>query len=146
MSSSAKRSLRHPSSGVLNPDTTRNSEMGAMPLPVPEDAMEVNSDAGVESALVRRGAKRASTMWEELADQTDMEVCPDTTGECCNCDAVEILSWYATVGGTVTEQVSWCKNARCSDGVTSTKSHPCRQSSARQRPRRPRETKPSREL
>ena len=33
-----------------------------------------------------------------------MEVCPDTAGECCNCDAVETLSWYATVGGIRTEQ------------------------------------------
>ena len=43
-------------------------------------------------------------MWEERADQTDMEVCPDTAGECCDCDAVETLSWYATVGGIRTEQ------------------------------------------
>ena len=47
---------------------------------------------------------RRSAMWEERADQTDMEVCPDTAGECRNCDAVEILSWYATVGGLETEQ------------------------------------------
>ena len=39
-----------------------------------------------------------------------------------------------------------CKNARCSGGVTSTKSHLCRQSSARLRPAMPRETKPRREL
>ena len=44
------------------------------------------------------GAKNVSAMWEERADQTDMEVCPHTTGECCNRDAVETLSWYATVG------------------------------------------------
>ena len=43
-------------------------------------------------------------MREERADQTEMEVCPETTGECCNCDADEILSWYATVGGIKTEQ------------------------------------------
>ena len=43
-------------------------------------------------------------MWEERADQTDMEVCPDTAGEYCDCDAVETLSWYATVGGIRTEQ------------------------------------------
>ena len=78
--------------------------METVPLPVPEDAMEVDFDAGVEPALVRRGAKRASAMWEERADQTDMEVCPDTVGECCNCDAVETFSWYATVGGIRTEQ------------------------------------------
>ena len=42
-------------------------------------------------------------MWEERADQTDVEVCPDT-GECCNRDAVETLSWHATVGGIRTEQ------------------------------------------
>ena len=67
--------------------------MRTVPLPVPEDAMEVDFDAGVvEPALVRRGAKRVSAMWEERADQTDMEVCPDTAGEYCDCDAVETLS------------------------------------------------------
>ena len=75
-----------------------------VPLLVPEDAMEVDFDAGVEPALMRRGAKRASAMWEERADQTDMEECPDTIGGCCNRDAVETLSWYATVGGIRTEQ------------------------------------------
>ena len=72
--------------------------MGAVPLPVPEDAMEVDFDAGVEPVLMRRGTKRA-------ADQTDMEVCQDTTGECCICDAVETLSWNAIVGGIETEQI-----------------------------------------
>ena len=78
--------------------------MGTVPLPVPENAMEVDLDAGVVPASARRGAERASVMWEERADQTDMEVCPDTTGACCNRDAVGILSWYATVGGIETEQ------------------------------------------
>ena len=64
-----------------------------MSLPVPEDAMEVDFDARVEPALVRRGAKRVSAMWEERADHTDMEVCPDTAGEYFDCDAVETLSW-----------------------------------------------------
>ena len=32
-----------------------------------------------------------------------MEVCPDTAGEYCDCDAVETLSWYTTVGGSRTE-------------------------------------------
>ena len=72
--------------------TQPDIEMGTVPLLVPEDAMEVDFDAGVEPALVRRGAKRASAMWEERADQTDVEVCPDTVGECCDCDAVETLS------------------------------------------------------
>ena len=49
----------------------------------------------LERALVRRGAKRVSAMWEERADQTNMEVYRDTTGECCNRDAVETLSWSA---------------------------------------------------
>ena len=43
-------------------------------------------------------------MWEERADQTDMEVCPDTAGEYCDFDAVETLSWYAADGGIRTEQ------------------------------------------
>ena len=33
-----------------------------------------------------------------------MEVCPDTAGEYCDRDAVETLSWYATVGEIRTEQ------------------------------------------
>ena len=66
--------------------------------------MEVDFDAGVEPALVRRGAKRVSAMWEERAGQTDIGVCRDTAGKCCDCDAVETLSWFSTVGGTRTEQ------------------------------------------
>ena len=102
MSSSPKRACanRPPVSRVL---TQPDIGMETVPLPVPEDAMEVDFDAGVEPVLVRRGAKRSSTMWEERADRTDMEVCPDTAGECCNRDAVETLSWYATVGGNRTE-------------------------------------------
>ena len=103
MFSSAKRACAIPPP-VFRILTQPDIEMGSVPLPVPEDAMEVDLDAGVEPALVRRGAKRASATWEERADQTDMEVCPDTTGACCNRDAVETLSWYATVGGIRTEQ------------------------------------------
>ena len=76
-----------------------------MSLPVPQNAMDVDFDAGVEPALVRRGAKIVSAMWEERADQADMEVCRDTAGECCDGDAVETLSWSATVGGIKTEQI-----------------------------------------
>ena len=112
-SSSAKRAcaIPLPVSRIL---TQPDVEMGAVPLPVLEDAMEVDFGAGVEPALVRRGAKRASAMWEERADQTDMEVCPDTTGECCNRDEVRILGWYATVGGIKTEQilVQECENVQ----------------------------------
>ena len=104
MSSSAKRAcaILSPVSRIL---TQPDIGMETVPSPVPEDAMEVDFDAGVEPALVRRGAERADAMWEERADQTDMELCPDTTGECCNRDAVGILSWYATVGGIKTEQI-----------------------------------------
>ena len=72
---------------------------------MPEDAIEVDFDSGVEPVLVRRGRKRASSKREESADRTDMEVCPDTTGECCNRDAVDTLSWHAIVGGIKTEQI-----------------------------------------
>ena len=48
--------------------------------------------------------REASSMREERADQTDMEVCPDTT-ECCNRDAVATVSWHATVGGIKTEEI-----------------------------------------
>ena len=69
--------------------------MGTVPLPVLEDVMEVDFDAGVEPVLVRRGTKRASSTRDERADQADVEVSPDTTGECCNRDAVELVcdSW-----------------------------------------------------
>ena len=97
MSSSAKRACKIPPS-VSRIPTKPDIEMGTVPLPVPEDAMGVGFDAGVEPALVRR-------MWEGRADRTDMEVCPDTAGEYCDCDAVETLSWYATVGGIWTEQI-----------------------------------------
>ena len=98
MFSSAKRTCKIPPP-VCRIPTQPYIEMGT----VPEDAMEVDFDAGVEPALVRRGAKRVRAMWEERADQTDMEVCPDTAGEHCDCDAVETLSWYATVGRIRTE-------------------------------------------
>ena len=39
-----------------------------------------------------------------------------------------------------------CKIAKCSSGVADTKGHPWRQSSARECPTRPRETKPSQEI
>ena len=68
MSSSAKRAcaIPPPVSRVL---TQPDIEMGTVPLSVPEDAMEVDFDAGVELDLVRRGAKRVSAMWEVRADQ-----------------------------------------------------------------------------
>ena len=103
MSPSAKRACKI-TPPVCRIPTQPDIEMGTVSLPVPEDAMEVDFDAGVEPALVRRGAKRVSAMWKERADQTNMEVCPDTAGEYCDCDAVETLGWYATVGGIRTEQ------------------------------------------
>ena len=88
--------------------TLANEDLGTLAEfdPFKEDAMEVDFDAGVEPVLVRRGTKRSGSMREERADQTDMEVCPDTTGECCNRDAVETMRWHATVGGIKTEQIS----------------------------------------
>ena len=64
-------------------------------------------------------------MWEERADQTDMEGSPDTTGEYCNCDAVEILRWKATVSGIETHQiqVQECEMFRRRHKY---ESHPCR--------------------
>ena len=60
-SSSAKRARTIPppmSRNLTQPDIG----MGTVPLPVLEDAMEVDFDAGVEPALVRRGGERASAM------------------------------------------------------------------------------------
>ena len=61
--------------------------------------MEVDLDVGVGPASARRDAKRANSMWEQRADQVDMEVCLDSTGECCECDAGEVLNRNATVAG-----------------------------------------------
>ena len=85
MFSSAKRACAIPPP-VSRIPTQPDIEMGTVSLLVPEDAMEVDFDAGVEPALVRRGG----AMWEERADQTNMDVCPDTAGECCNRD---VATW-----------------------------------------------------
>ena len=80
--SSARKARKIPPPVSRTP-TQPDIEMGTVPLPVPEDAMEVDFDAGASvgakrcPALVRRGAKRVTAMWEEDADQYDMEVCPD---------------------------------------------------------------------
>ena len=103
MSSSAKRACKIPPL-VSRIPTQPEIEMGTVSLLVPEDAKDVVFGAGVEPALVRRGAKRVSAMWEKRVDQTNTEICPDTAGECCDRDAVETLSCYATVGKIRTEQ------------------------------------------
>ena len=46
-----------PDTPVSRIPTQPDTEMGTVPLRVPEDAMEVDLDAGVESATVRKGAK-----------------------------------------------------------------------------------------
>ena len=104
MSSSAKRACAIPPP-VSRIPAQPDIGMGTVKLPEPEDAMEVDFRAGVEPVLMRRGTKRASSMREERADQTDMEVCPDTTGDCYNRDAVETLSWHATAGGIKTTHI-----------------------------------------
>ena len=99
-------------------------------MPVPEDAMEAQPDVETGTKLVRSGAKRASSMWDDCADKINMEACLNTAGECRRCDA----------------NPRRCKSAKCSSGVADTKGHPWRQSSARECPTKPRETKPSQEL
>ena len=77
------------------------------------------------------GASVAAKRYKESqfdAEQTDMEVCPDTAGECCNRDAVEALSWYATVGGIKTEMrdvqtVSHVRKPSMQTVISSTTSH-----------------------
>ena len=103
MPPTAKRACEIPPP-VSRIPTQPDIEMGTVLLLVPEDATEVDFDAGVEPALVRRGANRVSALWEERADQTDMEVCPDTAGGYCDCDKVGTLSCCETVGGIRTEQ------------------------------------------
>ena len=57
MSPSAKRACKIPPP-VSRISTQPDIEMGTVPLPVPEDAMEVHFDAGVEPALVQRESGR----------------------------------------------------------------------------------------
>ena len=73
----------------------------------------------------------------EHADQTNMERCPNTTSECCNRDAVETLSWFATVGKIRTEQECEMFRRRHEHGKSSMQTVII----ARQRPTKPREMK-----
>ena len=63
----------------------------------------LQSDVEVGPASVQRDAKRTSSMCEEPADQPGMEACLDTAGECCDCDAGEVLGWNAKVDGIRSE-------------------------------------------
>ena len=65
-------------------------------MPVPEDAMEAQSDVETGTEPVRSGTKRVSSTWEECADKINMEACLNTAGECRRCDADDFL---ATVDG-----------------------------------------------
>ena len=70
LSAERARAVPHLMSRILpQPDV----EIGMVPVPMPEDSMEVDLDAGVVPASARRGAKRTSSIWVERADQTDME-------------------------------------------------------------------------
>ena len=129
---SAKRACEIPPP-VFRIPTQPDIEMGTVPWPVPEDATEVDFDSGVEPALVRRGAKRVSATWEERADQTHLEVCPDTAGEYCDCDAGETLSWYTTVGGIRTEQECERRHEYEKSSISTTTSHRARRDEAQLR-------------
>ena len=94
-------------------------------MPVPEDAMEAQPDVDMGTESVRSGAKRSSSTWEDCADVT--------------------LKFWRQLPES-DQNPHRCKSAKCSSGVADTKSHPCRQSSARECPTKPRETEPSQEL
>ena len=84
-------------------------------------------------------------MWEEGADEINMKVCLDTSCECCECDAGEVLGWNATVA-SIRSEPTQMQECEVFIGVASSKNHPWRQSSARKRTTEARETKLSREL
>ena len=110
---------------------------------VPEDAMEAQPDVEMGKESVRSGTKRASSTWEDCADKINREACLKTVGECRRCDADEVL---ATVAGVRSEPTHIQECEKCSRGVADTNGHPCRQSSARECPTKPRETEHSQEL
>ena len=134
MSSSAKRACKIPPL-VSRSSTQPDVEMGTVPLPVPEDAMEVDLDAGVEPALVRRGAKRVSAMWSNVLIKPTWKYVQTLLVSAATVTQLKHLA------GVRQLESGQSTNARGSGGVSSTKSHPCRQSSARQRPTMPREMK-----
>ena len=72
-------------------------------IPLLVSRILLKSDVGVGPASVRRDAKRTSSMWEERADQTNMEACSDT--------ASKVLGWRATVAGirSETTQLQKCE-------------------------------------
>ena len=113
-------------------------------MSVSEDAVEARPDVETGTQSARRGTKRTSSTLEDCADKTNMEACLNTTGECRRCDADEVL---ATVAGVRSEptQMQECEvfKWRCR---YKKKSHPWRQSSARECPAKPKETKSSQEL
>ena len=111
-------------------------------MPVPEDAMEAQPDVETVTELVRRGTRRASSTWEDCADKINVEECLDAAGECRRCDADEVLATVAEVRSEPT-QMQECEVFKWRRRY---KSHPWRQSSARECPTKPRETKPSQEL
>ena len=72
-------------------------------MPVPEDAMEAQPDVETGTELVRRGTRRASSTWEDCADEINVEECLDTVGECRRCDADEVLATVARVRSEPTQ-------------------------------------------
>ena len=139
MFSSAKRAhaFRPPEPQILS-QLRGQMEM----MPVPEDAMKAQPYVEMGTESVRSDTRRASSTWEDCADKINMEACLNTAGECRRCDADEVL---ATVAG-VRSEPHRCKSAKCFGDVADTKGHPCRQSSARECPTKPRETEHSQEL
>ena len=110
-------------------------------MPVPEDAMEAQPDVEMGTEPVRSGTKRISSTWEDCAGKINREACLNAVDERRRCDADEVLARVAGVRSEPTQM-----SAECSSGAADTKGHPWRQSSARERPIKPRETNPSQEL
>ena len=103
-------------------------------MPVPEDAMEAQSDVETGTEPVRRGriVQTKSTwkyVWILLVSAAD----------------VTLMKFWRQLPES-DQNPHRCKSAKCSRGVADTKGHPWRQSSARECPTKPRETEHSQEL
>ena len=133
MFSSAKRAHAiHPPVPQILSQLRGEMEM----MPVPEDSVEAQPDVEMGTESVRSGTKRASSTWEDCADKINMEVTA----------AHVMLTKFWRQLPESDQNPNSCKSAKCSSGVADTKGHPCRKSSARGCPTKPRETKPSQEL
>ena len=96
-----------------------------MPVPVPEDAMEVNA------------------LCEEPVDPPDMEAFFDAAGDFYDHYSGEILMRQLLGSELISHR---CKSSECSNRNASLRSHPMRKSSARRCSTKPRESRSGQDL